>query len=88
LRGAGVVSAERLGVGFVRVTFDGAVSGCGWTATVNDNDRGGAASAEITVELGGLDNQLFVKTWKTNDGSAWEVDLGGNDGFTVMAICP
>jgi hypothetical protein len=89
LSGAGVVNAERTGVGVARVTFDGAVTGCGWTATVNDNDRGGAASAEITVELGPSDNQLLVKTWQTDDGTvAWELPAGDNDGFTVMAICP
>jgi hypothetical protein len=89
LSGAGVVNAERTGVGVARVTFDAAVTGCGWTATVNDNDRGGAASAEITVELGPSDNQLLVKTWQTDDGTvAWEVPAGDNDGFTVMAICP
>jgi hypothetical protein len=89
LSGVGVVNAERVAVGVARVTFDETVTGCGWTATVNDNDRGGAASAGITVELGDLDNQLLVKTWQTNDGTApWELPPGDNDGFTVMVICP
>jgi hypothetical protein len=88
LSGAGVVSAERTGEGVVSVTFDATVVGCGWTATVNDNDRGGAAAADITVELGARDNQLLVKKWHTQIGTPWEEPREANDGFTVMAICP
>ena len=89
LSGDGVVNVQRVEEGVVNVTFDAPVVGCGWMATVNDNVRGGAASAEITAELGAGDNQLLIKTWNAFAvDTAWEESAEGNDGFTVMAICP
>jgi hypothetical protein len=71
------------------VVFDSSVVGCGWTATLNDNDVGGAKAGEITVERKqqGVTTDLLVRTFDSN-GQAADPDIGGNDGFTLMVICP
>ncbi len=90
LGGSGVVSVARESEGVYEVTFDSSVFGCGWTATINENDSGQAVPREVTIER--KDNApttLTVRTWKT-DGTdtPLDPDIAGTDGFTVMVICP
>jgi hypothetical protein len=88
---SGATAVTRMGDGHYSVRFEVPVAGCGWTATVNDNNFGGAVPGYITVEMGDVATDLWVKTWATTStASPTPADLspGHNDGFTVMAVCP
>jgi hypothetical protein len=89
--GSGVVDVQRTAPGTVRVAFAASVFGCAWTATINDNDAGDAVTGEITIQRGASDNELLVKTWKS-DGLGDPIDLApevdANDGFSLMVVCP
>jgi hypothetical protein len=90
LSGVGVVGVARVGSGQFRITFNSSVVGCGWMATYNDNDEGGAGTRYVTVERAKTtENDLVVQTFDIGGTAADPLtDPGGNDGFSVMAICP
>jgi hypothetical protein len=87
LAGSGVSSAENVGgAGAYAVTFSRSIVGCGWTATLNDNDAGTSSSGEISVERRNAftNFELLVRTY---DSTGVLADPASNDGFTIMAIC-
>jgi hypothetical protein len=90
LNGSGVVSAKRIAAGTVRVGLTSSIVECAWTATINDNDRGGAVPGEITVERGDLETELLVMTWPSTGGPPADLapEVGANDGFSLMVVCP
>ena len=47
IQGRGVASTSRLQVGGYLVTFTNPITGCGWSATRNDNDAGSVGAGEI-----------------------------------------
>lgn len=87
LSGNGVTSITRTSAGTFDVTFNGTTSGCGWTATLNDNSDGIAPFGEISIEAKSVTTPevLTVRMWNSAGVPA---DPLANDGFTVMVICP
>jgi len=86
LAGRGVVSSTRISAGVYQVVFNRSIIGCGWTATLNDNDAGGATAGQIAVERASsaITTNLIVRTYNT---SGAQTDTGADDGFTVMVVC-
>ena len=86
LAGRGVASSSHVGTGVYQVDFNRSIVGCGWSATLNDNDAGTATAGLITVERassGDVDS-LFVRTFNTAGSAA---NTLGSEGFTVMVTC-
>ena len=86
LAGRGASSATRLGNGTYQVTFGQAITNCGWSATINDNDSGGASPGFATVErdAAGDSFSLRIKTFDANGALA---DTADDDGFTLTVVC-
>ncbi len=85
MRGRGVLSAFRGGLGVYRVVFAAPVTACGWTATRNDNSNGVAGPGEITVESSkSTPTDLIVRTFNSAGAPA---DTDPTDGFTVTVDC-
>ena len=86
LNDRGVASAAQVSNGSYRVTFDRPIVGCGWSATLNDNDAGAGFPGEITVErdTAGDPTSLRVRTYNS---AGTQGALGSSDGFTVTVDC-
>jgi hypothetical protein len=85
LRGRGVESAFRGGVGVYRVVFTDPVDLCGWTVARNDNSTGTALPGHITVESAvGTPTDLIVRTFSPTGVAQ---DTQETDGFTVTVDC-
>lgn len=86
LAGRGASSSSRVGTGVYQVNFNRSVQGCGWSATLNDDDAGAAASGQITVERAsaGDPDSLFVRTFNAAGAAA---NTASGDGFTVTVLC-
>jgi len=87
LQARGVASVSRINAGGYLVTFSQSVQGCGWTATLTDDDAGSAAAGEISVERYAVDdpNTLWVRTYSS---AGAQTDRPNGDGFTVRVDCP
>jgi hypothetical protein len=86
LRGRGANSATRIGTGAYQVTFSQSITNCGWSATINDNDAGGASAGFATVERDASDDILSLRV-KTFDANGVLTDTAEDDGFTVTVVC-
>ena len=85
MRGRGVETAFRAGVGVYRVSFTDSVANCGWTATRNDNSNGTSKAGEISVETSAeAPTDLIVRTYNSAGTAA---DTEASDGFTVTIDC-
>ncbi|HYF45444.1 MAG TPA: hypothetical protein VD926_04490, partial [Acidimicrobiales bacterium] len=86
IAGRGATSVSHSGAGNFTVNFAQPVTGCGWTATINDNDAGGAPAGQISVERenAGDPDSLRVRTFTAAGAAA---DLASSDGFTVTVVC-
>lgn len=86
LSGRGVAASSHVGTGVYQVDFTRSIVGCGWSATLNDNDAGAATAGLITVERAASDDvdSLFVRTFNTAGSSA---NTLGSEGFTVIVTC-
>ena len=86
LAGRGAASSSHIGTGVYQVNFTRSVQGCGWSATLNDNDAGAAATGQITVERAnpGDPDSLFVRTFNAAGAAA---NTSVDDGFTVLVTC-
>ncbi len=88
LSGSGVVSVVRsTTAGVFNVAFNASIVGCGWTATLNDNDATFSAPGEISIErrVSTITTDLFVRTYNS---AGTPTDPAPGDGFTVTVICP
>ena len=82
---AGWTSLPVYGVGVYRVTFDASVVGCGWSATLNDNDANSSPPGEISVgREPASSTNLLVRTFNSA-GAQTESDEA--NGFTVVLSC-
>ncbi|MEM1332008.1 MAG: hypothetical protein AAGG08_01000 [Actinomycetota bacterium] len=77
-------AASRDGLGRFVVSFGPSLSGCGFLATLGDNDDGVATSGQIATELGSSDTDVWVRTYDETGVAEDPID---NDGFTVTAFC-
>ena len=86
LRGRGIVSVGRVGVGQFDVTFDTNITLCAWFATRNDNSAGAAGPGQIAVEQAtNVDpTKLRVRTF---DSAGAAADPASDDGFSLMVLC-
>lgn len=86
LSGKGVTGVEFLTAGFYSVTFSRSVVGCGWLATLNDNDAGASSPGEISIDRN-TPGDLFTLRIKTYNSAGASAAPAGDDGFTVMITC-
>ena len=86
LAGRGASTVTRPAAGNYVVTFNAPITGCGWTATLNDDDAGAASPGEISVERNNA-NEPNVLRIRTFDSAGALVDGDGSNGFTVMVNC-
>ncbi|MEO1057354.1 MAG: hypothetical protein AAFY28_10615 [Actinomycetota bacterium] len=87
LAGKGAIGAERVSTGAYVVQFDRSIVGCGYIATLTDNDAGSANNGEISVER--ANSQVNDKVWvQTRNSEGFPEDQPASDGFTVLALCP
>jgi hypothetical protein len=82
----GATSASRLQQGQYVVTFAQPITGCGWSATVNDNDAGSAGPLMLSVERN-FDNDANSLRVRTFDHAGAPVDTSEGDGFTLTVVC-
>jgi hypothetical protein len=87
LNGTGVASVGRFTAGSFSVVFNASIVGCGWTATINDDDAGVGQPALISVERESpsIPTNLIVRTYSPN---GTQTDPQAGNGFTVTVICP
>lgn len=86
IRGRGVTSASRYNPGNYVVTFAQPITGCGWTATLNDNDAGSVTTGQIAVERHDTGDPYTLRV-RTYDSLGTNADTPANDGFTVVVHC-
>lgn len=87
LSGSGVASVGRFTAGSFSVVFNASIVGCGWTATLNDDDAGVGRPGQISVEreVASSTTNLIVRTYSPNGTQS---DPQAGNGFTVTVICP
>ncbi len=86
LSGNGVTSVNRLLTGQFQVSFASAITGCGWMATLNDNDAGVAPSGQISIERDSSADAVTLRV-RTFNASGAAADPASGDGFTVQVDC-
>jgi hypothetical protein len=86
IRQRGATAVNRTGNGEYDVTFDIAITGCGWIATRNDDASGGGGPGEIAVEQASSSdpNRLRIRLFNS---AGSQTDPEADDGFTVTVIC-
>jgi hypothetical protein len=85
IRDRGAASASRFALGVYEVAFDAPINGCGWSATLNDNDSSSTPPGEIGVERKpGSTNSLLVRTFNS---AGVQSESSEDNGFTVVVSC-
>jgi hypothetical protein len=85
IRSRGVTSASRAALGVYRVHFNEPITGCGWSATLNDNDTSSAPPGEIGVEReAGSTTNLLIRTFTS---AGVQAESSDDNGFTVVVSC-
>ena len=86
LRGRGVAGTSHVATGTYRVSFDAAITNCGWTATRNDNGAGlaGAGLISIEQESAADPTTLLVTTYNP---AGTPTNTASDDGFTIAISC-
>jgi hypothetical protein len=86
LRHRGATAVNRTGGGEYDVSFDIAITNCGWIATRNDDSDGGAGPGTIAVEQATSSDptRLRIRLFNT---AGTQIDPEDDDGFTVTVIC-
>jgi hypothetical protein len=86
ITGSGVDAVTRESPGVYKVSFDAAITGCGYVATRNAVDAEAATPSFLTVErASGIDAfSVLVKSWSDTGAIA---DFSEDNGFTVVVYC-
>jgi hypothetical protein len=86
IRQRGATAVNRTGNGEYDVSFDIAITNCGWVATRNDDADGGAGPGEISVEQASDSDPARLRIRLFNSAGT-QTDPESDDGFTVTVIC-
>jgi hypothetical protein len=67
------------------VVFAAPITGCGWTATLNDNDASSTPPGEIGVEREpGSNTSVLVRTFNS---AGIQTESSEDNGFTIVLSC-